>query len=300
MKPILLSLFTEPALVQQLQILLNADLGRVNHHAFPDGEDYLQIQGDISKEIEGRNVIVFDSLHQPDTKTIPLIFLAETARELGAKRVGLVCPYLAYMRQDKRFHPGEAITSTYFARVLSEAFDWVLTVDPHLHRRHSLDEIYTIPSQVIHATDAIVKWVMSHVEQPLFIGPDAESVQWVSSIARLSKAPFVILEKTRTGDREVSVTFPDMSAFMSHTPVLVDDIISTARTMIETVVHVNQKGMNPPVCIGVHGIFAGDAYISLIQAGASKVVTCNTIPHPTNGIDLMPALSEAILQILSA
>jgi ribose-phosphate pyrophosphokinase len=286
--------------LENLEKLIGCDRALVNHHTFPDGETYVQIQGDLKKEIQGREVIIFDSLNEPNSKILPLIFLAETAKDLGAKRVGLVCPYLSYMRQDKRFLPGEGITSTYFAKLVSCSFDWLVTVDPHLHRHASLDEIYSIPSTVVHAGSAIAEWVAQNVEKPFFIGPDAESVQWVSSIANLVGAPFVILEKTRRGDQDVSVTFPTLSAYLDHTPILVDDIISTARTMIQTVYHVNEHHMKQPLCIGVHGIFAHEAYVSLLQAGVSKVVTCNTIAHPTNEIDLLPDLSKAILSMVTA
>lgn len=300
MKPVLLSLYTNQSTLENLEKLIECDRAVVNHHTFPDGETYLQIQGDLKKEIQGREVIIFDSLNEPNSKILPLIFLAETARDLGAIRVGLVCPYLSYMRQDKRFLPGEGITSNYFAKLVSHSFDWLVTVDPHLHRHASLDEIYTIPSTVVHAGPTIANWVSHNVEKPFLIGPDAESEQWVSGIANLAGAPFVILEKTRRGDQDVSVTFPNLSAYDDHTPILIDDIISTARTMIQTVLHVNKHHMKQPLCIGVHGIFAHDAYLSLLEAGVSKVITCNTIPHPTNEIDLLPALSQVIQSMVTA
>ena len=85
-----------------------------------------------------------------------------------------------------------------------------------------------------------------------------------------------------------------MDEYKNHTPVLVDDIISTARTMIETVGHLKKAGMKAPVCIGVHAVFAGNAYQDLKKAGA-KVVTCNTIPHESNGIDLSSILAARVL-----
>jgi ribose-phosphate pyrophosphokinase len=84
----------------------------------------------------------------------------------------------------------------------------------------------------------------------------------------------------------VEVSIPQVEAYRHHTPVLVDDIISTARTMIETIGHLKKAGMRPPVCIGVHAIFAEHAYQDLLDSGAAKVVTCNTIPHESNAIDL--------------
>ena len=73
----------------------------------------------IDTPVRGRCVVLAGSLHQPDEKTLPLLFAADAARELGAAQVGLVAPYLAYMRQDRRFEPGEAVTSRSYARLLS-------------------------------------------------------------------------------------------------------------------------------------------------------------------------------------
>lgn len=57
-----------------------------------------------------------------------LYLAASVAHELGAIRVGFVAPCLAYMRQDARFHSGEGITAKHFARLLSSAVDWLVTV----------------------------------------------------------------------------------------------------------------------------------------------------------------------------
>lgn len=97
----------------------------------------------------------------------------------------------------------------------------------------------------------------------------------------------------RRGDRDVSVTIPDVERWHNHTPVLVDDIVSTAKTIIETVHHLGRAGLAPPVCIGVHAVFARGAYDELRAAGAAKVVTCNTIPHASNNIDLSADLARA-------
>lgn len=78
------------------------------------------------------------TLNQPDTKLLPLYFLSQTAKELGGKSTAIVAPYLAYMRQDKRFQAGEGITSTYFAKLISSFADFLITIDPHLHRRSTL------------------------------------------------------------------------------------------------------------------------------------------------------------------
>jgi ribose-phosphate pyrophosphokinase len=254
----------------------------------------------IDAPVTGRDVILLCTLDRPDDKLLPLLFAAGTAKEFGAARVGLVAPYLAYMRQDQRFQPGEAVTSVHFARLLSASVDWLVTVDPHLHRRSRLGEIYSIPARVVHAAPLVSAWIRQHVAAPVLIGPDSESEQWVAAVAGAAGAPYVVLQKIRRGDREVEVSVPDVERWRARTPVLVDDIISTARTMIATVGHLRRAQFAPPVCIGVHAVFAGDAHAELLAAGAARVVTGNTIAHESNAIDVSDILAEAVRELESA
>lgn len=275
---------------QQLAALLGVEQLGLEIRPFPDEETYLRYDGPVA----GRFVIIVCSLDRPDRKFLPLAFAAATARELGASGVGLVAPYLAYMRQDRRFKLGEAVTSAHFARLLSSQIDWLVTVDPHLHRYKSLGEIYTAPVRIAHAAPLISNWIKSEIERPLLLGPDSESEQWVAAVARASDAPFAVMNKTRLGDRDVEVSLPPLDRWQGRTPVLIDDIASTARTMIEGVKRLRGVGMAAPVCVAVHGVFAGDAYDALRAAGAARVVTLNTIPHESNAIDVTPLLAEAI------
>jgi ribose-phosphate pyrophosphokinase len=273
------------ALASQLAAPLDFNLGRATIRRFPDGETYVKVES----EVKGSEVYVLASLHQPDGQFLPLYFLCTTLRELGAVSVKLVAPYLAYMRQDKRFFPGECLSSNLFARLLSGFVDELITIDPHLHRLHHLEELYSIPVKVLHAAPLIARWIRNHVSDAVLVGPDEESEQWVAQVAQEAGVPYTVLQKTRTGDRSVDIKAPDISQWKNHTPVLVDDIISTAQTMMESIAHLKEAGPNKVLCIGVHGIFAGDAYEELLNTGA-QVHTTNSIPHPSNSIAVTPLL----------
>lgn len=288
--PVLFDLAGHGALANGLATALGAEPGRIEQRRFPDGKSYVRINSPVA----GRAVMLMAGLDRPDDKVLPLIFAAATARDLGAGQVGLIAPYLPYMRQDARFRAGEGITSAYFARALSAAVDWLVTVDPHLHRRKSLAEIYSVPAVAMHAAPLLAEWIGGAVERPLLIGPDAESSQWVEAVARGAGAPSIVLEKLRRGDRAVDISVPDIERWRDHTPVLVDDIVSTGRTLIETVGHLKRAGLRPPVCVAVHGVFAGDAYEALRAAGAARVITANTIRHDSNAIDVAPLLAEGV------
>ena len=163
-----------------------------------------------------------------------------------------------------------------------------------MHRTNSLSEIYKTPATALHSAYSIIKWIKTNVSNPLLIGPDSESEQWVSQAAREINAPYIVLEKKRTGDKEVEVFMPNVSQYVKHTPVLVDDIISTARTMIQTVKVIQMHNMQAPVCIGIHAVFAENAYNELLQLGVANVVTCNTIAHISNGIDISGLIADVL------
>lgn len=277
------------ALVQRTQW----PAGKFETREFPDGETYLRVVA----QCEGQSAALICTLDRPDGKLLPLLFAADTLRDLGVTRLGLVAPYLAYMRQDRRFQAGEAVTSRIFADLVSSRFDWLVTVDPHLHRFRSLDELYSIPTRVVHAAPAIASWIASNVARPLLIGPDVESEQWVADVAKQAAAPHVVLTKVRRGDRDVQISVPDVERHRERTPVVLDDIVSSARTMIQTVRQLVAAGLSAPVCIGVHGIFAGDAHRALLEAGAARIVTTRTVAHPTNAIEIAERLVPALVTL---
>ncbi|GIK96301.1 MAG: phosphoribosylpyrophosphate synthetase [Alphaproteobacteria bacterium] len=293
-RPLVFSVSESDQLAGNLAAAIDGELGEIETRRFPDEEAYLRLRTDP----RNRSVVVVCTLDRPDTKILPLLFAAETARELGAMRVGLVAPYLAYMRQDRRFNEGEAITSVHFARLLSSSFDWLVTVDPHLHRYQDLDTIYSIPAVTLHAAPILAEWIRTNVSHPLLIGPDSESEQWVASVAASAGAPHIVLRKERLGDREVKISVPNLGEWSGRAPVLIDDIVSSARTMIETARHLADANWPRPTCIAVHPVFSEDSYRSL-QEVAGRIASTNTIPHETNVIDITPLFAGSIAELLS-
>ncbi|GLQ31039.1 ribose-phosphate diphosphokinase [Litoribrevibacter albus] len=292
MSRVIINMGLEAKVVSELLAGINAELAEFESRTFPDGETYQN----LITEVSDKECIVLANGVQPDSQFLSWIFMANNLKELGAKSVGLLIPYLPYMRQDIRFKPGECVTSRHFARMISDAFDWMMTTDPHLHRYNALSEIYTIPTQIVPAAPAIARWIKASVENPVIIGPDIESQQWVEEVASLVGCPFEVLLKERSGDREVSVSLPLRDDLMEYTPVLVDDIISTGRTMAEAVTNLIKCGWQPPVCIGVHPLFSDECVELLEHAGAQRVVSCNTLVHPTAAIELSADWSEALKQ----
>lgn len=267
---------------------LGVKRGELESRHFPDGEIYQRILSDV----KGDQAVVFANLFRPDPQLFSILSLGHTLKEVEAAQVILVAPYLPYMRQDMRFHAGESVTSRHFARHLSLAYDQLITVDPHLHRYHSLDQIYSLEGRVLSSQQVIADYLKQKPHPMILIGPDEESEQWVSAIANAAGLPYQILFKERRGDLDVSVSKPALANYKSHQPVLVDDIISSGRTMLSTLDQLEAAGMPQALIIGVHGLFASESF-QLLSARA-QVVTTNTVPHASNAIDLSGIISTAI------
>jgi ribose-phosphate pyrophosphokinase len=274
------------ALASQLQLTP----GCLAMREFPDGESYIHVNSDVKNQ----HVVIVCSLDRPDSKILKLLFLADDLRDLGAKSVGLVSPYLAYMRQDTKFKDGEALTSKTFASLINDRFDWLVTVDPHLHRYHSLSEIYTIPSTSLHAASLLSDWVREHANGAFLLGPDEESEQWVAEVARQAGVLCGVSVKERHGDRNVTVHFPALNILDDKPILLVDDIISSGHTMIESVLQLKQQFKNPVWCVAIHGIFAEKADARLLAAGADSLITTNSIAQAHAEIDVASLIADEI------
>jgi ribose-phosphate pyrophosphokinase len=289
MRRVLLPFPLQRALAGAMAIPLGARVGRLDWRHFPDGESLVAVDDALS----GADVAIVASLHRPDELSIALRFAALTAREFGARSVGLVAPYLAYMRQDTRFHRGEAVSAPLYARFLEEGFDWLVTADPHLHRNPELSGLYRIPAVRVAAAPVVAEWVRDNVPDAILIGPDSESAQWVADIAQRVGLPWQVLQKERHGDRDVEVSLPDAESARGRRPVIVDDIVSSGRTVIETLGHLHRLGLPAAVCVAIHAVFAKDAYDRLLEAGAARVVSTDSIPHPSNAMSIAGLLADA-------
>lgn len=280
----------EPLAIDLARMTLG-ELGDLELRQFPDGETYVRIISDVDR----KDVYIVCTLARPDAWFLPLTFAAAAIFGLGARRVQLIAPYLAYMRQDLIFHPGEALTSRLFAQQLQQHFDGLITVDPHLHRHASLEEIYDIPTKVVHAGPLLANWIANNVAQPVIIGPDAESAQWVEGIAREAAAPWTLFNKERRGDRDIQMTAVDFRHLGGRTPVLVDDIVSSGATMRSALRILAARGFPPAYCLAVHGL-CGRRTATTLKDRSAGFLTSNSVPNNDAAFDVAPLIADELIR----
>lgn len=271
---------------------MGAAYAEVETRRFADGESLVRLPPEVSE----KEVDLLCTLAQPDPQFLSLAFAVRTARDLGARSVRLIAPYLAYMRQDIRFRPGEAVSARHFARMLSELFDAVITVDPHLHRISALAEVFSIPAQALSVAALMGDWIKRSVTNAVVVGPDQESEQWASAVALAAGAPYALLSKTRRDDGSIVIEAPDLSRWRGLKPVLVDDIASTGGTLVEAAEKLAAAGFSKPACVVVHAL-CGEAGEARIRAAMDGFVSTDTVPHPSNAISVAKLIADALTSV---
>ncbi len=285
MKTLILALPGAEDFAQNLAARLGCEAGAVEVRRFADGEQLVRLRTSVS----GCRVLLAAQLDHPDEKTLPAIFAADAARELGATEVGLIAPYLPYMRQDARFREGEAVTARSYARLLSGAFDFLVCVGPHLHRIGDLREIYRIPTQVVSPAPAIADWLARTAPDCILVG--SKRATWVGEIAAAARVPFVLLETSQDGARPA---LPAASSAAGRTPVLVEDIATTGDSLIAGAQALRAAGWGTPVAVVVHALLQQEDVQALHHAGVPRIAACNTVAHPASVIPVDDALAEAV------
>lgn len=276
-----------------LAAALGVPFAEAEIHLFPDGERKLRLPTPLAA-----HVIFCRSLNEPDHKLIELLLAAGSARDNSANRLTLVTPYLAYMRQDIAFHPGEAVSQRIIGKLLAQTFDAVITVDAHLHRIDQLSQAIPLPHAInLSATRAMGEFIAGECPDALLLGPDGESRQWVAAVAKAAGGlDFGVATKTRRGDRDVSITMPALD-FHGRQVVLVDDVASTGRTLALAARQAREAGAAATHCLVTHGLFVGDAQAQLKDAGIDQVWSTDSVPHASNCIALAKLLADAVKQI---
>ncbi len=293
--PLLLAFPDSQAQTAALARALDWPFETLGLHVFPDGERRLRLPPRLPA-----TVILVRSLHDPDHKLVELLLASRTARELGARRLILIAPYLCYMRQDTAFHPGEAVSQRIIGRWLAEQFDALITVDPHLHRVHRLEEAVPVRRGVVlHATEPMGRFLARRPESPLLLGPDAESRQWVQAVAAAAGLEFTVAEKVRHGDRRVTIRLPD-HPWQGRPVVLVDDVASSGTTLATVARLLQEAGAGPVDALVTHALFADGAERRLQEAGVRHLWSSDAIPHPSNVIPLDGLIAPALQRLLEA
>ena len=270
---------------------LHVPLELIDVHHFPDQESLVTVKPTAS------TAAVFCSLDRPNGKLVEVMLAASALRDRGATRLVLIAPYMCYMRQDIAFEPGQAVSQQAVGRFLSGLFDKIITVDPHLHRRKDIAEVFPGTEAITLSAAPLLASFLQRQDgprNPVLVGPDKESRQWVEAVAAPLRLYVLTARKTRRGDAEVSMVIPEVERVAGRPAFLIDDVISTGVTLARCAELLIAAGATATSALGVHCLCDGSALTMMQQSGIRKLHTTDSVEHPTNAIALAPLLADGL------
>ncbi|QCO16041.1 ribose-phosphate diphosphokinase [Azospirillum brasilense] len=260
-------------------------------HRFPDGESLVRLPEAVER------AVVYRSLDRPNDKLVELTLAASVLRRQGATELCLVAPYMAYMRQDAVFRPGEPVSQTVVGDWLGRLFDRFVCVEPHLHRTHTLDEVFVgRPSVCLSGAGAIAERLRSDGVAPdtVIVGPDEEAAPLVEAVAGPLGLTALVGRKERRGDRDVTVSLPDGAPLAGRPVVIVDDVISSGETIFSCARAARAAGAASVRVFGVHALFDAAVAARFETEGLGTPLSCDGVPHPSNALPLARLIADAL------
>jgi ribose-phosphate pyrophosphokinase len=259
----------------------------------PDGE-----ARPIVGHVRGEDVyIVQPTAPGVDEHMIELLLLLDACGRGGADRITAVVPYFGYARQDRRHREGEAIGARVMADALAAAgAERLIVVDPHTAALEAMCdvpvEILTAVPELAHALTA-----MGISDEAVLVAPDLGAVKLAEHYAALLQRPVAAVRKTRVSSRDVHAE--ELVGDVDGRPVvIVDDMVSTARTMEAAIrVLLTHRAASDIVVAVTHGLVVETAADRLASLPIRRLLVTDTVmlgPMPA-----LPLQVQSVARLLA-
>lgn len=276
-------------LARKIAKRLDANLVSVQDITFPDGENKLTLNGELTDRI----VVVQSTSPPVNTNLFQVLSLIAKAKEVTPKVIAVI-PYMGYARQDKEFLPGEIITMKVLARLFKGVgVSEIITVD--IHSKIGFSH-FKIKTHNVTAIPELVKYFKKmSLKNPLIVSPDFGGKERAVEFAKDFKIDYIILEKQR--DRKtgkVRIITKDVDDISGRDLILVDDMISTGGSIIKAANFLKKQRCGKIFVACTHGLLVNDAAKKILKAGVKKIVSTNTILGETSKVDVSSVIADVI------
>lgn len=286
------------SLAKKIAMELGKNLSKLEIVTFPDKENRVRV---IDKVLDQDVVVVQSTGVSPNRYYIELFFILDSLKRSGAKSITLVIPYLGYQRQDHIFRDGEAVSIEVIIKIIEGlGVNSVISFDLHSIK---IPEFFSVPITQLSALPVFAKEVEKMKTNDLvLVSPDMGGIRRIKLLAEIldNKVPCISIEKNRdlnTGEVEST----KINGEVKKTAVIVDDVISTGKTLISAADLLKKKGVEEIYVMATHGIFAGDAPQDLENSIIKKVIVSDTIEVRSNRkfnklkvISISPLISKTL------
>jgi ribose-phosphate pyrophosphokinase len=264
---------SNPELAKEICDFLGLTLGDASVSRFTDGE----IRIKVNENVRGTDVFVVQSTHPPADNLLELLLMVDAMRRASAWRITAVVPYFGYARQDRKDEPRVPISAKLVSNLLvTSGASRVLTMDLHVEQ---IMGFFDIPVDQLYASPVIMDYFRKKdLTDFIIVSPDPGGVRRCRAFAkRLGNLPLAIIDKRRP-EPDRSEVLNIIGEVNRKKVVIVDDILSTGRTMFDAAAALREKGADEIYGSCTHALFAGDSLERLNGSVMRKIVVTNTIP----------------------
>lgn len=275
---------------QKIAEMLKAEAVNVAFKTFPDGENYVRLEGRVQDE----EVAIVQTTSPPqDTRLVQLALMADAAKRNGAGKVAAVVPYLAYARQDTMFLHGEAISAQAVARMLSAAgVERLLTVNVH---QEKVLAHFPFPAKSVSAVPLLAEYFIKRgLKKAFALSPDKGAIYIAEEAQKVLGGECGYLEKNR--DRHTGQVTIRRKTFdiRGHPVIIFDDIISSGGTIVSAA-NILKELKPQRICVAcVHPLLIGEAEQNILNAGVDEIIGTDSVPSSVSKVSLAPILSRAL------
>ena len=298
-----LKLFTgnaNPALALEIGAFLQQPLGQATVSTFSDGE----IRVKIEENVRGGDVFVIQSCCHPVNNSImELLIMIDALKRSSASRITAVLPYFGYARQDRKDQPRVPISAKLVADLITVAgAQRVLAMDLHAG---PIQGFFNIPVDHLYARPVLLDYVKKNENADMVVvSPDAGGVERARGFAKRLDANLAIVDKRREGPNQAKVMNIIGDVDGRHV-LLLDDMIDTAGTIVETAKACSDNGASSVWAICTHAVLSGPAIERIRDSCLTQIVATNSIPiqgkdelcSKIRVLSVAPLLGQAIQRI---
>ena len=255
---------------------LGKSLGKSVLETFNDGE----IRFQSCENVRGADVFVVQSMTLDiNFHIMELLLMADAFKRASAKRITAVIPYYAYARQDRKDRPRVPISAKLLADLLETAgFSRMLTIDLHANQ---IQGFFNVPVDNLMALPIFIAYFKSmdniNLKDIVVVAPDAGGVERARLFSQALQAGLAIADKRRT-EPGVAKIMHIIGDVKDKDTVVVDDIIDSAGTLVETIHGLKSQGARRVFAVCTHGLLSGKAIERIESAPLEKVFISDTVP----------------------
>lgn len=271
-----LSIFSgtsNPRLAEAVAQALGVPLAAAVVDRFPDGEVTVHLQEPVRR----KEVFIVQPTSPPvNDHLIELLAFADACRRASAAQITAVVPYFGYARADKRHGHREPITASMVAVLLQAVgINHVITVDLHASQ---IEGFFHVAVDSLTAVPLLCDAMRPRLPaDTVVVSPDAGRLAMATDYAQRLQTSVVLLHKTRETGTKTHVTHL-VGEVRGRTCLIVDDMIATGGTIVESIETLLGAGARPGVLVAAtHALWLEGAQQQLAAAPVAEVFVTDTI-----------------------